>query len=67
MSIDRLLTPKEAAAKLQVSVATLRTWRRLGKGPTVVRLSRKTYRYSEECLKEFIEAVRKTEPGEAWR
>lgn len=67
MSIEKLLTPREAAAKLQVSLSTLRSWRRLGKGPTVVRLSRRTYRYSEECLKEFIEAVRKTEPNRAWR
>lgn len=67
MSIERLLTPREAAAKLQVSLSTLRGWRRQGKGPTVVKLSRRTYRYSEECLKEFIEAVRKTEPNEAWR
>lgn len=67
MSIDKLLTPREAAAKLQVSVATLRGWRRLGKGPAVVRLSARTYRYSEDSLREFIAAVRKAEPAEAWR
>ena len=65
--IEKLLTPREAAAKLQVSVATLRWWRRLGKGPTVVRLSRRTYRYSEDSLREFIETVKKAEPSEAWR
>lgn len=67
MTIEKLLTPREAAAKLQVSVATLRGWRRMGKGPAVVRLSRRTYRYSEDGLREFIEAVRKTQPAEAWR
>jgi excisionase family DNA binding protein len=67
MTIEKLLTPKEAAAKLRVSMATLRGWRKEGKGPTVVRLSRRTFRYSEEHIKEYIEAVRKAEPGEAWR
>lgn len=67
MSLDKLLTPKEAAKWLGVSMATLRGWRREGKGPTAVRLTQRTIRYSEDSLKEFIAAVRKAEPGEAWR
>lgn len=67
MSLDKLLTPKEAAQWLGVSLATLRGWRRVGKGPAAVRLTQRTIRYSEDSLKEFVAAVRKTEPGEAWR
>lgn len=52
----KLLTPKEAAYYLGVSEATLRGWRKAGKGPTVVRLTLRTYRYSEASIKEYIES-----------
>lgn len=65
--MQELLTPREAAQKLRVSVATLRGWRKQGKGPAVVRLSRRTYRYSEDCIQEYINALGKTQPAKARR
>lgn len=50
----RLLTPKECAAQLRVSLSTLRGWRKAGKGPPVVELGPGSFRYSEEALQEFI-------------
>lgn len=68
MPPEVLLTPSEAAAWLNVSVATLRGWRKQGKGPPVVQLSRRTYRYSEDVIREYIAAVvRKAEPRKARR
>ena len=37
---DRLLTPDELAAELQIPVATLYRWRSLGTGPAAFRLGR---------------------------
>lgn len=68
MPPEVLLTPREAAAWLKVSVATLRGWRKLGKGPTVVRLSRRTYRYTEDCIRQYIETtLGQVEPKKARR
>ena len=61
--VEKLLTPKETAKILQISMATLRVWRKTGKGPPPVRLSRRTIRYSPESIKEYCEQVR----PEAWR
>jgi excisionase family DNA binding protein len=53
--IPTLLTPKEAAALLKVSVSTLRWWRHAGKGPPVVKIGPATFRYSQEALVAYIE------------
>jgi predicted site-specific integrase-resolvase len=52
--MTKLLTPKEAAAQLRVSMSTLRGWRKKGDGPPVVKLSPGTYRYREEEIEKFI-------------
>ena len=56
MQLDpgKLLTEREAAAALNVSVACLRRWRRLGFGPSVTRLSR-LVRYAPGPLQAYIE------------
>jgi predicted site-specific integrase-resolvase len=50
-----LLTPKEAASLLKVSVSTLRWWRYVGKGPPVVKIGPATFRYSEQAMIAYIE------------
>ena len=52
--MTRLLTPKETAAQLRVSMSTLRGWRKAGKGPPVVKLGPGSFRYSEESIQKFI-------------
>ena len=48
-----LVKEPEVAKRLEVSKALLRKWRRLGKGPKVVRLGR-AVRYSLADLAEFL-------------
>jgi len=50
----KLLTTKQAAERLQVSMGTLRNWRRAGKGPACSRLGPATYRYDEQEVDRFI-------------
>ena len=50
----KLLTPKEAAAQLRVSMSTLRHWRKHGKGPPVVQVGPSSYRYSVETVERYI-------------
>lgn len=52
--MPRLLTIREVAAQLQVSLSTLRGWRKQGKGPPVVQLGPSTFRYTEEEVQKFI-------------
>jgi Helix-turn-helix domain len=47
------LTEHEAADRLRLSVATLRNWRYLGKGPTFVRFGR-AVRYLPSNVDDFI-------------
>jgi len=51
------LTEHEVAARLRLSVATLRAWRIKNKGPRFVRLGR-AVRYPEEDVARFVEACR---------
>ena len=53
--MDKLLTIKELADRLSVSVATLYEWRRQGEIPSV-KLSRKTLRFKESAINDFISA-----------
>ena len=48
-----LLTPKEAAAFLKVSVVTLAKWRGQKKGPSYTRTGR-TIKYSREALEAYL-------------
>jgi predicted site-specific integrase-resolvase len=54
--VTKLLTPKETAAQLRVSISTLRGWRKQGKGPPVIELGPGSFRYPEELLKEYIQS-----------
>lgn len=49
-----LLLPKETAAQLKVSQATLRRWRKHGTGPPAIRVGPGTYRYSAEAIDAYI-------------
>jgi hypothetical protein len=52
--LPELLTPKEAAAVLKVSVSSLRGWRYTGKGPTVIEVGPATFRYSVDALVAYL-------------
>ena len=54
--MTKLLTPKETAAQLRISMSTLRGWKKQGKGPRPIILGPATIRYSEEELHEYIES-----------
>lgn len=53
MNTPALLTPKEAAAFLQVSEKTLEKWRTKGIGPKFRRLGHRTVRYLQNDLTEW--------------
>jgi Helix-turn-helix domain len=55
---NQLYSEKQAAQILACSVAALRKWRLLGKGPTYVKVSR-LVRYSEADLAAYLDANRK--------
>lgn len=63
MNDDRPLamTEREVAARLGLSVATLRAWRLKGKGPPFVRFGR-AVRYIEQDVDRFVEASRASRP-----
>jgi predicted DNA-binding transcriptional regulator AlpA len=50
MTAPALLTPKEAAAFLQLSEKTLEKWRSKGTGPKFRRMGHRTVRYSQDDL-----------------
>lgn len=52
--LANLLSPSQAAARLQVTESHLERWRSTGNGPRYIRLSRKTIRYSRSDLDAFI-------------
>ena len=52
---SRALTEREVAARLGLSVATLRTWRMRHTGPRFVRLGR-AVRYLENDIDEYVGA-----------
>ena len=54
MNALKLLTTKQVAEQLQVSMSTVRNWRKQRKGPRAIVLGAGTIRYSEEELHEYI-------------
>jgi predicted DNA-binding transcriptional regulator AlpA len=50
MTAPALLTPKDAAAFLQLSEKTLEKWRSKGTGPKFRRMGHRTVRYSQDDL-----------------
>jgi hypothetical protein len=55
--MGRLVTEKQASQRMNVSVALLRKWRRVGGGPRYCKLGR-LVRYSEGDLAAYIEQSR---------
>lgn len=65
--MDEWLTPKEAAARLRVSINTLRDWRRLKKGPKFYKIGHLVrYRAAEleSCIKVVGHAVTQASTAE---
>jgi hypothetical protein len=65
---SHLLTDEEAAPLLNVSPATLRSWRCRGVGPTYVKLGRGAkapVRYSEADIEDFVSQCRHVPPVRA--
>ena len=59
-SSDRLLTEKDVAGILNVSVSTARRWRMLRKGPAFTKLTGSSLvRYRATDLAEYLENARK--------
>jgi hypothetical protein len=56
IEMDRLVSRREAAEYLNVSVATLARWQCLGTGPDWVRLSGNTGGYTRQALRDFVRA-----------
>jgi hypothetical protein len=55
-SLERLLTPAEAARLMGISINTLAWWRRVGKGPKFHRVGRHA-RYAPSDLRAFVAAA----------
>jgi hypothetical protein len=63
-SINHLIDERDAAKALCCSVAALRKWRLLGRGPSYCKVGR-LVRYSEADLAAFLEANRVQPAGGA--
>lgn len=55
VTIEDLLTPKEAAAYLGMQETTLKKYRHLNKGPDYIKLGRHVY-YSKEALRQWAKS-----------
>lgn len=63
---QQLMTEREAAAHLRVSIKTLQSWRLQGKGPRFLKLGR-CVRYKLDDLTRFLEAsARNSTSQPAW-
>lgn len=54
--MNQLLTEKEAAQTLGLSVRTLQGWRRVGGGPRFLSLSRRAVRYRIEDIETWMDS-----------
>jgi predicted DNA-binding transcriptional regulator AlpA len=54
LAADRLLTPRELAARLGVSTRTLEKWRYLGSGPRGIALTPRAIRYPESEVARWL-------------
>ncbi|WP_084004916.1 helix-turn-helix transcriptional regulator [Magnetovibrio blakemorei] len=54
INFGNLLTPREAATRLSVSVQTLAHWRVRGAGPAFISLSARCIRYPESTLDDWL-------------
>jgi len=62
--LETLLTEREAASVLQVSLTSVRRWRREGRGPVYRKIGR-SVRYRQDDLADFVASARCMETG--WR
>ena len=62
--IERLLTPKETALLLRVSLSWLAKSRMRGDGPVFIRVGR-AIRYSEVSVSQWMKSNRRTSTSEA--
>ena len=53
LSVKRLLTPAETAARLNVHTKTLERWRFEGRGPDFVKLGPRTVRYKRSAVEQL--------------
>lgn len=51
----QLLNERETSAKLSISIAMLRKWRRSETGPAFVKIGKRSIRYREDILDKFIQ------------
>jgi predicted DNA-binding transcriptional regulator AlpA len=65
--VSRLLTPRQAAARLGVVPLTLANWRSRGLGPPFVKIGGYFVRYREEDLDAYVAARRVASTAEAHR
>ena len=56
--MTKLVKEQETAARVELSVQTLRNHRTLGIGIPYVKLGKKSVRYTEEDIERFIQANR---------
>ena len=54
VNITRLLTARDCAAVLNISVETLKSWRARGYGPEAIKMDNGHIRYSQRAVMEYI-------------
>ena len=50
----KLLTKRQTAEQLNVSLSTLRNWDKVGKGPKMLKLGPRTHRYAQEEVAKYL-------------
>jgi predicted DNA-binding transcriptional regulator AlpA len=63
-SAERLLTPKDAANFLRLSLSWLAKARMRGDGPPYVKIGRRSIRYREEALVQWLKSRARLSTGE---
>ena len=54
---DKLLSSRDAARRLGVSIPTLHNWRKRGVGPRVVKLSDSLYKWPESEIEKMLQPM----------
>ena len=54
---DRLLSSRDAARRLGVSIPTLHNWRKRGVGPRVIKLSDGLYKWPESEIERMLQPL----------
>ena len=62
---DRLMTPKEAAHFLRVSLSWLAKCRMRGDGPPFIQIGRRGIRYSEAALRQWLKSQERLSMSDA--